>query len=207
MSSPSPSSVHCSPIRDGDSFCRRSSATHNSLVALDELGRRTTTSYGQEYLVRKVQYCGLFCTHYHRLAVDYLKDPKFYLCHMACQVGGGIAGLYEVTFLYRLTPSAWPKSYSVNVAQMVFVGHKGMILSLAMSPGGFYMVSSDEDGIIMMWDLSSSRCLTPLIGHTSCVWSLTFSYEVSIIAFGSADCTVKLWDVNTSTKVSRAEEK
>lgn len=38
---------------------------------------------------------------------------------MACQVGGGIAGLYEVTFLYRLTPSAWPKSYSVNVAQMV----------------------------------------------------------------------------------------
>ncbi|KHN25987.1 DNA mismatch repair protein Msh6-1 [Glycine soja] len=184
-----------------------SSATHNSLVALDELGRRTTTSYGQEYLVRKVQYCGLFCTHYHRLAVDYLKDPKFYLCHMACQVGGGIAGLYEVTFLYRLTPSAWPKSYSVNVAQMVFVGHKGMILSLAMSPGGFYMVSSDEDGIIMMWDLSSSRCLTPLIGHTSCVWSLTFSYEVSIIAFGSADCTVKLWDVNTSTKVSRAEEK
>jgi len=33
------------------------------------------------------------------------------------------------------------------------------------------------------------------------------SSEGSVLASGSADCTVKLWDVNTSTKVSRAEEK
>ncbi|KAL2345471.1 hypothetical protein Fmac_006756 [Flemingia macrophylla] len=102
-----------------------SSATRNSLVALDELGRGTATSDGQaiaesvlEHLVRKVQCRGLFSTHYHRLAVDYLKDPKVSLCHMACQVGGGIAGLDEVTFLYRLTPGACPNSYGVNVARI-----------------------------------------------------------------------------------------
>ncbi|KHN43463.1 DNA mismatch repair protein Msh6-1 [Glycine soja] len=102
-----------------------SSATCNSLVALDELGRGTATSDGQaiaesvlEHLVRKVQCRGLFSTHYHRLAVDYLKDPKVCLCHMACQVGSGIAGLDEVTFLYRLTPGACPKSYGVNVARI-----------------------------------------------------------------------------------------
>lgn len=89
----------------------------------------------------------------------------------------------------------------------VFVGHRGMILSLSMSPDGRYMASGDEDGTIMMWDLSSGRCVTPLVGHTSCVWSLAFSSEGSILASGSADCTVKLWDVNTSTKVSRTEEK
>ncbi|KAK7337513.1 hypothetical protein VNO77_18092 [Canavalia gladiata] len=102
-----------------------SSATRNSLVALDELGRGTSTSDGQaiaesvlEHLVRKVQCRGLFSTHYHRLAIDYLKDPKVCLCHMACQVGGGIAGLDEVTFLYRLTFGACPKSYGVNVARL-----------------------------------------------------------------------------------------
>ncbi|TKY61722.1 DNA mismatch repair protein MSH6 [Spatholobus suberectus] len=102
-----------------------SSATCNSLVALDELGRGTATSDGQaiaesvlEHLVRKVQCRGLFSTHYHRLAVDYLKDPKVSLCHMACQVGGGNDGLDEVTFLYRLTPGACPKSYGVNVARI-----------------------------------------------------------------------------------------
>ncbi|KAK4273269.1 hypothetical protein QN277_021706 [Acacia crassicarpa] len=102
-----------------------SSATRNSLVALDELGRGTSTSDGQaiaesvlEYLVQKVQCRGMFSTHYHLLAVDYHKDPKVSLCHMACQVGDGVGGVDEVTFLYRLTPGACPKSYGVNVARL-----------------------------------------------------------------------------------------
>ncbi|KAL0371529.1 UNVERIFIED_CONTAM: DNA mismatch repair protein MSH6 [Sesamum angustifolium] len=60
-----------------------SSATRNSLVALDELGRGTSTSDGQaiaasvlEHFVRTVQCRGMFSTHYHRLAVDYQKDPR-----------------------------------------------------------------------------------------------------------------------------------
>ncbi|XP_019419556.1 PREDICTED: DNA mismatch repair protein MSH6-like isoform X1 [Lupinus angustifolius] len=102
-----------------------SSATHNSLVALDELGRGTSTSDGQaiaeavlEYLVRKVQCLGLFSTHYHRLAIVYHQDPKVSLCHMACQVGDRNAGVDVVTFLYRLTPGACPKSYGINVARL-----------------------------------------------------------------------------------------
>ncbi|KAG7037645.1 Transcription initiation factor TFIID subunit 5 [Cucurbita argyrosperma subsp. argyrosperma] len=56
----------------------------------------------------------------------------------------------------------------------IFMGHRSMILSLAMSPDGRFMASGDEDGMIMMWDLSLGRCVTPLIGHTSCVWTLSF---------------------------------
>ncbi|PSR94715.1 DNA mismatch repair protein [Actinidia chinensis var. chinensis] len=102
-----------------------SSATHNSLVALDELGRGTSTSDGQaiaesvlEHFVHNVQCRGMFSTHYHRLAVDYQKDPKVSLSHMACKVGKGVGDLEEVTFLYRLTPGACPKSYGVNVARL-----------------------------------------------------------------------------------------
>uniref|UniRef100_A0A7N2M2R5 DNA mismatch repair proteins mutS family domain-containing protein n=1 Tax=Quercus lobata TaxID=97700 RepID=A0A7N2M2R5_QUELO len=59
------------------------------LVALDELGRGTSTSDGQaiayvesvlQHFVHKVQCRGMFSTHYHRLAVDYQNDPKVYLC-------------------------------------------------------------------------------------------------------------------------------
>ncbi|KAJ9171734.1 hypothetical protein P3X46_015053 [Hevea brasiliensis] len=102
-----------------------SSATRNSLVALDELGRGTSTSDGQaiaeavlDHFVHKVQCRGMFSTHYHRLAVDYQKDPKVSLCHMACQVGTGVGEVEEVTFLYRLMPGACPKSYGVNVARL-----------------------------------------------------------------------------------------
>ncbi|KAK9282095.1 hypothetical protein L1049_005007 [Liquidambar formosana] len=101
------------------------SATRNSLVALDELGRGTSTSDGQaiaesvlEHFVHKVQCRGMFSTHYHRLAVDYQKDPKISLCHMACQVGKGVGGVEEVTFLYRMMLGACPKSYGVNVARL-----------------------------------------------------------------------------------------
>lgn len=37
---------------------------------------------------------------------------------MACQVGKGIGGVEEVTFLYRLTPGSCPKSYGINVARL-----------------------------------------------------------------------------------------
>ncbi|KAK4765995.1 hypothetical protein SAY87_007637 [Trapa incisa] len=100
-------------------------ATQNSLVALDELGRGTSTSDGQaiaesvlEYFVRKVQCRGLFSTHYHRLAVNYKDDQRVSLRHMACRVGDGADGTEEVTFLYRLTAGACPKSYGVNVARL-----------------------------------------------------------------------------------------
>ncbi|KAG5563033.1 hypothetical protein RHGRI_005693 [Rhododendron griersonianum] len=88
----------------------------------------------------------------------------------------------------------------------IFIGHRSMVLSLAMSPDGRYMASGDEDGTIMMWDLSSGRCVTPLVGHSSCVWTLDFSCEGSLLASGSADCTVKLWDVTASTKAPKIEE-
>ncbi|KAL0718198.1 hypothetical protein Bca4012_067520 [Brassica carinata] len=104
----------------------------------------------------------------------------------------------------------------------IFIGHRSMVLSLAMSPDGRYMASGDEDGTIMMWDLSTARCITPLMGHNSCVWSLSYRSnmcwvvngmaglgygEGSLLASGSADCTVKLWDVTSSTKLTKAEEK
>jgi transcription initiation factor TFIID subunit 5 len=60
----------------------------------------------------------------------------------------------------------------------IFTGHRGMVLSLAMSSDGRYMASGDEDGAILMWDLGSGRCVTPLLGHTGCVWTLAFRYSI-----------------------------
>ncbi|OAY70755.1 DNA mismatch repair protein MSH6, partial [Ananas comosus] len=114
-----------------------SSATKNSLVAIDELGRGTSTSDGQaiaasvlEHLVHHIQCRGLFSTHYHRLAAEYEKDDKVALYHMACQVGKGKGGVEEVTFLYRLTPGSCPKSYGVNVARLA--GIPASVLRKAM---------------------------------------------------------------------------
>ncbi|EXB28598.1 DNA mismatch repair protein Msh6-1 [Morus notabilis] len=159
-----------------------SSATRSSLVALDELGRGTSTSDGQaiaesvlEHFVHKVQCRGMFSTHYHRLAVDYQKDPKVLLSHMACQVGRGVGGIEEVTFLYRLTAGACPKSYGVNVARLAGLSDSVLQNATAKSrefeamygkhkkpPENVYTQSSIEKMAVLIKKLNSvvanSRC-------------------------------------------------
>lgn len=106
-----------------------------SLVALDELGRGTATLDGAaiaaavlERLLRDARCLGLFATHYHQLAAAHGDGAGAgaALMHMACAVAepeqGGEAveggAPAEVTFLYKLTPGACPKSYGTNVARL-----------------------------------------------------------------------------------------
>lgn len=100
-------------------------STANSLVILDELGRGTSTFDGNaiafavtKHLVELVGCRTLFATHYHNLTEDFEDDPDVALGHMACLVEEKDNGEAAVTFLYRYTHSACPKSYGMNVARL-----------------------------------------------------------------------------------------
>lgn len=100
-------------------------ATHRSLIALDELGRGTATLDGAaiaaavlEQLAQETRCCGLFATHYHQLAEQHAADPQVAIMHMGCDVSSGEDGGEEVTFLYKLTRGACPRSYGTNVAKL-----------------------------------------------------------------------------------------
>lgn len=149
-----------------------SSATRNSLVALDELGRGTSTSDGQaiaesvlEHFVHKVQCRGMFSTHYHRLAIDFQKDPKVSLCHMGCQVGTGAGGVEEVTFLYRMMPGACPKSYGVNVARLAGLPDKVLLRAAAKSREfeAMYGKKADDELFSQNWEDKMEVCIQKLI--------------------------------------------
>ena len=59
------------------------------------------------------------------------------------------------------------------------------------------VASGSDDGTISLWDATfPPEAITP-DGHTSMVWSLTFSKDGSTLASTSDDHTVKLWDVAT----------
>jgi len=47
----------------------------------------------------------------------------------------------------------------------------------------------------MLWDLGTGKLLKKMLGHKSTIYSLDFSKEGSILVSGSADGTVRLWDV------------
>jgi DNA mismatch repair protein MSH6 len=106
-----------------------SRATRHSLVALDELGRGTATVEGGaiasavlEYLANKVKCRGIFATHYHHICDSYNSQNSAVVAikHMGCTVEPPLdeGGVERVTFLYRLTDGACPKSYGINVAKL-----------------------------------------------------------------------------------------
>ncbi|XP_045779005.1 probable DNA mismatch repair protein Msh6 isoform X2 [Maniola jurtina] len=107
-------------------------ATLHSLVLLDELGRGTSTYDGTAIasgvcveLAERSCRC-VFSTHYHSLVHHLASHPGVQLGHMACMVetdettpdNEDDIPEETITFLYKLSPGACPKSYGFNAARL-----------------------------------------------------------------------------------------
>lgn len=95
-------------------------ATENSLVIIDELGRGTSTYEGcgiawsiAEYLAKQTKCFSLFATHFHEIAE--MKDNVHTVksCHM-----DAIANKHGFTLLYQVKEGVMPKSFGIQVARL-----------------------------------------------------------------------------------------
>ena len=102
-----------------------SHATPHSLVLMDELGRGTATYDGTAIAGAVVTHLleararTLFATHYHSLAAEERTGMRS--AHMACMVdneGHEDITQENITFLYKLTDGAAPKSHGFNAAKL-----------------------------------------------------------------------------------------
>ncbi|BDM83471.1 WD40 domain-containing protein [Acaryochloris marina] len=89
-------------------------------------------------------------------------------------------------------------------------GHTNWIWSVAFNPQGNIIASGSEDQTVRLWDVYSGHCLKILDGHDHRIWSVTFSpqplmsmlsseklsRQQALLASGSEDQTVRLWDVS-----------
>ncbi len=92
-----------------------------------------------------------------------------------------------------------------DLSKSVFAETFGSILSVAFSPDGKLLATSDTNGEIRLWQLAE-RCggaepfgklLLSYQGHSSWTLSVIFSPDGRTLASSSVDQTVKLWDVDT----------
>ncbi|KAK3810065.1 MAG: WD40-repeat-containing domain protein [Benniella sp.] len=102
----------------------------------------------------------------------------------------------------------------------VFVGHSGPVFSVVYSSDGNHIATSGVNYTVQIWKVLTRECCCVLNGHTNPVSvvvyspqgdqlasagikSAAYSPQGHILATGSWDRTVRLWDV--STKACRAE--
>ncbi len=84
-----------------------------------------------------------------------------------------------------------------NLADCVFTQTFGSIHSVAFSPNGKILATSDSLGDIRLWRIADGKQIFICKGHTYSVRSLVFSCDGQTLASVSSDRTVKLWDIHT----------
>ena len=104
-----------------EASCMLQTATSNSLVIMDELGRGTSTSEGfglawaiSEYLAKNVQCYCLFATHFHELTKmeNEIVGVKNY--HVTCLTKGG-----QFEMQYKIRSGYAARSYGLYVAEIL----------------------------------------------------------------------------------------
>jgi sterol desaturase/sphingolipid hydroxylase (fatty acid hydroxylase superfamily) len=111
---------------------------------------------------------------------------------------GAIASILAVAFLLagHRVETARPSPISAPCRSLI--GHKGAVLSVAMTPDGRRIVSGGADGTVRVWDRATGQETTTLTGHVDAVRGVAIRADGERIISGGEDGTVRMWDVETA---------
>nr|CCA20577.1 U3 small nucleolar RNAassociated protein putative [Albugo laibachii Nc14] len=86
-------------------------------------------------------------------------------------------------------------------------GHTDIVMSLAVSPDGRWLVSASKDRTARLWDFSTRQCIATCSGHSEMLTAIAISQRSAqfplgnaFFVTGSADKTIKMWNLKPLRK-------
>jgi WD40 repeat protein len=84
-------------------------------------------------------------------------------------------------------------------------GHIAPVRDVAFSPDGRWLASCGDDGdhTVRIWDTKTRKQVQVFDGGTRCVYTVAWNRQGTMLAAGSIDGSVRLWDTTTWEQVGQ----